>query len=105
MGALDQINNFELPSIIYVLIFLAIGLGTTLAVVLIWTLNRGITRIKYPPKLRIKQTIIKAFVPPVMGTIMATLPVLLMIIIIKEAQVPIFSAIPYSYDPGSYSDE
>jgi hypothetical protein len=94
-----------LPPIIYFLLFIAIGIGTVLAMMIIWTMNKLLTRIKYPPKLRVYSTLWTAVVPSFIGCMLATGPVLLLLTLIKEISEPMFDQVAFKFDWAEWSPE
>lgn len=99
MGYMDLINTFQFDTPIYLVLFIGLGLVTVIGILVIWLFNKFISRIENPPKLRLNQTFIVAFIPPIIGSLIATIPVVFYLyVFINLLTQSLFDQIQFSYD-------
>lgn len=53
MDYLELINSFQFDIVIYLVLYIFIGILTVLGVMSLWLLNKTLSLIENPPKLRI----------------------------------------------------
>ncbi|CAD8201131.1 unnamed protein product [Paramecium pentaurelia] len=99
MDYLELINSFQFDITLYLVLYLVIGILINIGIFVIWVINKSISIIPDPPKLRIYQTFIVAFLPPITGVIRATIPIIIYVLILDNLFAPdLFSGITYNYD-------
>lgn len=84
MNYLQLINSFQFDIAIYLLLYAFIGVLAIGGIMLLWLFNKTVSSVRYPPKLRIKQTFLVAFLPAITGCFRATLPIVVYALILEN---------------------
>ena len=71
----NLINSFQFSVPIYILLFSLVSLVLILGIVVFWLLNIQCSRYKRPPAIRFYHMARVTFLPPILGTTFASLPV------------------------------
>ncbi len=64
-------------------IFILLGMLTVLAIFIVWLINKVFSKVEHPPKLRFVPTFVVAFVPAIIGSLLATIPIILYLYIMN----------------------
>lgn len=71
------INSFRFPVPIFILYFMFISLVLILAIIVFWLVNLQFSTYKKPPALRFPHLARVTFLPPATGSLLASIPALL----------------------------
>eukprot|EP00349_Pseudokeronopsis_sp_Brazil_P005318 CAMPEP_0202974366 /NCGR_PEP_ID=MMETSP1396-20130829/59797_1 /ASSEMBLY_ACC=CAM_ASM_000872 /TAXON_ID= /ORGANISM="Pseudokeronopsis sp., Strain Brazil" /LENGTH=214 /DNA_ID=CAMNT_0049708053 /DNA_START=394 /DNA_END=1035 /DNA_ORIENTATION=+ len=71
------INTFQFSLPIYILLFSSVSLILILSLVIFWLLNLNFSKIRKAPYLRFRHMAQVIFIPPAKGTVIASVPVLI----------------------------
>lgn len=108
MNYLDLINQFCFELVIYLFLFSLLGILTIFGIMLFWLANKLLSKIQYPPQLKIKDTIRITFWPTLVGSFIGSVPFFMMILLIYALNVTSFydvSKFFYKYDKEAFTEE
>ena len=100
---LDLLNSFTLPTVVYTVVFLIIGLAAVLIMAVFWLVNRLLTRRKGAGSFRFWTFAQIIIPPPLLGSLLAVLPVLcgvLLVLLLFKYMYPV----AWQNTTGNYSD-
>lgn len=73
----DLLNFFQFTWITYMMFFTLVGAVTVAQAALIWAINRLLTKLRHPPKFHSEMLLRAVSGPPIVGSVLATVPVML----------------------------